>query len=151
MEMAMMGLLGTVVGASAMGVAGIVQSIADSYFPGAAAAKDHKHQLNVNLQAQRYEAVRMWRSGLCSASSSYRQWETGSRDNEPPNVVGNEWFEGLRPHLPTAGEAAKFRTAREIHCDNQTLMVLSLEIGRIEKDWMDDANGHKRRARKRQG
>ncbi|MXI81324.1 hypothetical protein GR254_19700, partial [Mycobacterium tuberculosis] len=37
----------------------------------------------------------------------------------------DEWFEGLRPHLPTTGEAAKFRTAYEVRCDNPTLMVLS--------------------------
>lgn len=57
------------------------------------------------------------------------------------HVVGDEWFEGLRPHLPTTGEAAKFRTAYEVRCDNPTLMVLSLEIGRIEKEWMVEASG----------
>lgn len=59
--------------------------------------------MNVDLQARRYEAVRVWRSGLCSASNAYRQWEAGSRDTHAPNVVGDEWFEGLRPHLPTTG------------------------------------------------
>ncbi|CLR80789.1 Uncharacterised protein [Mycobacterium tuberculosis] len=34
MEMAMMGLLGTVVGASAMGIGGIAKSIAEAYVPG---------------------------------------------------------------------------------------------------------------------
>lgn len=111
MEMAMMGLLGTVVGASAMGIGGIAKSIAEAYVPGVAAAKDRRQQMNVDLQARRYEAVRVWRSGLCSASNAYRQWEAGSRDTHAPNVVGDEWFEGLRPHLPTTGEAAKFRTA----------------------------------------
>lgn len=141
MEMAMMGLLGTVVGASAMGIGGIAKSIAEAYVPGVAAAKDRRQQMNVDLQARRYEAVRVWRSGLCSASNAYRQWEDGSRDTHAPNVVGDEWFEGLRPHLPTTGEAAKFRTAYEVRCDNPTLMVLSLEIGRIEKEWMVEASG----------
>lgn len=54
---------------------------------------------------------------------------------------GDVQFEGLRPHLPTTGEAAKFRTAYEVRCDNPTLMVLSLEIGRIEKEWMVEASG----------
>lgn len=80
MEMAMMGLLGTVVGASAMGIGGIAKSIAEAYVPGVAAAKDRRQQMNVDLQARRYEAVRVWRSGLCSASNAYRQWEAGSRD-----------------------------------------------------------------------
>lgn len=95
MEMAMMGLLGTVVGASAMGIGGIAKSIAEAYVPGVAAAKDRRQQMNVDLQARRYEAVRVWRSGLCSASNAYRQWEAGSRDTHAPNVVGDEWFEGF--------------------------------------------------------
>jgi hypothetical protein len=41
----------------------------------------------------------------------------------------------LRPHLSTTGDAAEFRTAHEVHCDNPTLITLSLEIGRIEKEW----------------
>lgn len=90
MEMAMMGLLGTVVGASAMGIGGIAKSIAEAYVPGVAAAKDRRQQMNVDLQARRYEAVRVWRSGLCSASNAYRQWEAGSRDTHAPNVVGDE-------------------------------------------------------------
>ena len=67
----------------------------------------------------------------------------------PPNAVGDEWFEGLRPHLPTTGEAAEFRTAHEVNCDNPTVMLLSLEIGRIETEWVNEAKGHPRRARKR--
>ncbi len=58
---------------------------------------------------------------------------------------GDAWFEGLRPHLPTKGEAAKYRNAHEVHCDNPTLMLLSLEIGRIEKEWTEEANGRRRR------
>ncbi len=78
MEMAMMGLLGTVVGASAMGI-GDCEVDRGSVCPGVAAAKDRRQQMNVDLQARRYEAVRVWRSGLCSASNAYRQWEAGSR------------------------------------------------------------------------
>jgi hypothetical protein len=146
MDGMMMGLLGTVVGASAMGMAGVVKSIADVWLPGVAANKGHRHQMNVNLQSQRYEAVRCWRSGLASARDMYRQWEVGPRDGDAPNVVGDEWFEGLRPHLPTTGAAANYRTAHEVHCDNPTLTLLSLEIGRIEKEWTEEARGRPRRA-----
>ena len=51
----------------------------------------------------------------------------------------------LRPYLPATGEAAKFRTAHEVHCDNPTLTLLSLEIGRVERDWTDEAKGRRRR------
>ncbi|MGA7055218.1 MAG: hypothetical protein WBZ37_28935, partial [Mycobacterium sp.] len=47
--------------------------------------------------------------------------------------------------LPTTGEAAKFRTAHEVHCDNPTLTLLSLEIGRVEHEWTEEAKWHRRR------
>ncbi len=75
MEMAMMGLLGTAVGAFAMGIV-IASLIAEAYVPGVAAAKDRRQQMNVDLQARRYEAVQ--RGGLGCAADA-------------PNVVGDEW------------------------------------------------------------
>ena len=144
----MMGLAGTVIGASAVGVAGTVKPVADSWLPGAMAKTGHKHQMNVNLQSQRHEAIRHWRAGLAHARDVYRQWEAGARDKDAPNAVGDEWFEGLRPHLPTTGDAAKYRTAHEVNCDNATLMLLSLEIGRIEKEWVDEARSRPRRKRR---
>jgi hypothetical protein len=148
MDGAMMGLAGTLVGASAVGAVGIVRSLADTWFPGVVAKTGHKHQMSVNLQSQRYEAVKCWRAGLADARDVYRLWEAGPRDKDAPNAVGDEWFEGLRPHLPITGEAAKYRTAHEVHCDNPTLMLLSLEIGRIETEWVDEAKGRPRRVRK---
>src|ERR1700677_2402152 len=88
----------------------------------------HNHQVDVNLQTQRHEAIKHWRAGLAEARDVYRQWEAGPRDKDSPNAVGDEWFEGLRPHLPTTGEAAKFRTAHQVNGDNATLMMLSLAI-----------------------
>jgi hypothetical protein len=149
MDMAMMGLAGTVVGASAMGVSGVVKSLAESYFPSVAEGRGHRLQINAALQSQRYEAVRIWRTGLCGARDRYRQWESGPRDADPPNVVGDEWFEGLRPNLPNNGAGAAFREAHEVHCDNPTVMLLSLEIGRVEQEWMDEVSGRKRRRRSR--
>jgi hypothetical protein len=149
MDGMMMGLAGTVIGASAVGVAGIAKSVADTLLPGTMAKTGHKHQMNVNLQSQRHEAVKCWRAGLANARDVYRQWEAGPRDKDAPNAVGDEWFEGLRPHLASTREAAKYRTAHEVNCDNPTCMVLSLEIGRIETEWVDEARGRPRRARKR--
>jgi hypothetical protein len=149
MDGMMMGLAGTVIGASVMGASGIVRSLTDSWLPGAMAKTGHKHQMNVNLQSQRHEAVKHWRAGLADARDVYRQWEAGPRDKDAPNAVGDQWFEGLRPHLSSTGEAAEFRTAHEVNCDNPTVMLLSLEIGRIEAEWVDEAKGHSRRSRQR--
>jgi hypothetical protein len=65
----------------------------------------------------------------------------------PPNAVGHEWFEGLRPHLTSTGEAAKYRTALDVNCDNPSVALLSPEIGRIEREWVDEAKSYPRRAR----
>ena len=106
---------------------------------------NHKHQIKMHLHTQRHEAVQRWRTGLAEARDAYRQWACGSRTDDAPNVVGDEWFEALRPHLSTTGDAAKFRTAHEVHCDNATLTQLSLEIGRIEREWIEEAKGRRGR------
>ncbi|BBX62174.1 hypothetical protein MSAS_13480 [Mycobacterium saskatchewanense] len=148
MNGAMMGFLGMVFGASAVGVAGVARSVVDTVLPRMMDGANHKSQMSINLQAQRHEAIQRWRAGLAGARDDYRRWAAGPRDVDAPNVVGDEWFEGLRPHLPTTGEAAKYRSACEIHCDNTTTMQLSLEIGRIEREWTDEAMGAGRRNRR---
>ncbi|OBA70161.1 hypothetical protein A5641_14090 [Mycobacterium sp. 1554424.7] len=147
MDMVTMGLMGTVVGASAMGIAGVARSAADNLLPGMVASNNNKHQMKMHIHTQRCDAIQRWRSGLADARDAYQQWACGPQNGDPPNVVGDEWFESLRPYLPTTGEAAEFRTAHEVHCDNPTLMLLSLEIGRVEKEWTHEANGHRRRSR----
>jgi hypothetical protein len=144
-----MGLMGMVVGASAMGVAGVARSAADTFLPRMVEDTNHRHQIKMQLHAQRHDAVQRWRTGLADARDTYRQWACGPRNDDAPNVVGDEWFEALRPHLSTTGEAAEFRTAHEVHCDNPTLMLLSLEIGRVEKEWTEEAKGRPRRLRNR--
>ena len=147
MDMMTMGLMGTVVGASAMGIAGVVKSAADNLLPGMVGSSHNKHQTRIHLHSRRCDAVRQWRIGLAQARDTYRQWECGPHTDSPPNVVGDEWFEGLRPHLPATGQAAKFRAAHEVHCDNPTLTLLSLEIGRVEKEWAEEVKGRRRRRR----
>ena len=144
-----MGLMGMVVGASAMGVAGVARSAADTFLPRMVEDTNHKHQIKMQLHAQHCDAVKQWRTGLAESRDAYRQWAGGPRTEDAPNVVGDAWFEALRPHLPATGDAAKFRTAHEVHCDNPTLTLLSLEIGRIEKEWTDEAKGRPRRLRNR--
>ena len=135
-----MGLAGTVVGAALVGGVGLVKSVAETWLPGVVANTDHKRQAQVELLSHRHDVVKGWRAGLASARDTYRQWAAEPRDTEPPNVVGAEWFESLRPYLPDP-----YRTAHDVQCDNPTVVTLSLEIGRIEKDWIDEANGSKRR------
>jgi len=139
-----MGLAGTVVGAALVGGVGLVKSVAETWLPGVVANTDHKRQAQVDLLSHRHDVVREWRAGLASARDTYRQWAAGPRDTEAPNVVGAEWFESLRPYLPGTGEAAHHRTALDVQCDNPTVVTLSLEIGRIEKDWIAEATGGKR-------
>jgi len=142
-----MGLLGVAAGASTAGVLGIVRLMADTWFPWLATNSEHKHQMMANLHSQRAEAVQRWRVGLANARDAYRQWAAEPRDHDAPNVVGDEWFEGLRPHLPITGEAAEYRTAHEVRCDNPTVALLSLEMGRIEREWVDETKSYPRRVR----
>ena len=145
--MAGMGLMGVVAGASTAGILGVVRLVGDTWLPRLAASSEQKHQMIANLHSQRHDAVQHWRAGLANARDAHRQWAV-SRDGDAPNVVGDEWFEGLRPHLPSTGEAAKYRTALDVSCDNATVATLSLEIGRIEREWVDEAKSFPRRARK---
>ena len=143
-----MGLMGLVAGASTAGMLGVVRLVGDTWLPRLAASSEHKHEMIATMHSRRHDSVQSWRSGLANARDTYRQWAAGSRGGDAPNVVGDEWFEGLRPHLPTTGEAAKYRNAHEISCDNATVALLSLEIGRIEQEWVDEAKSYPRRVRK---
>ena len=147
MSMAGMELMGVVAGASTAGILGVVRLVGDTWLPRMAASSEQKHQMISNLHSRRHDSVQSWRAGLARARDAYREWAAGARDHDPPNAVGDEWFEGLRPHLPLTGEAAKYRTAHEIHCDNATVAALSLEIGRVEQQWVDEAKSFPRRAR----
>jgi len=141
----MMGLAGTVVGAAVVGGVSLVKSVAESWLPGVVAGTDQRRQAQIDLQSRRHDLVREWRAGLAGARDTYQRWAAGPRDTEAPDVVGTEWFEGLRPHLSDTGDAAQYRRAHVVHCDNPTLVILSLEIGRIEQDWVDESRGHKHR------
>ena len=89
-----MGLVGVAAGASTAGILGIVRLMADTWFPWLASNSDHKHQMIASLHAQRHETLQQWRAGLAAARDAYRQWASGPRDHDAPNVVGDEWFEG---------------------------------------------------------
>jgi hypothetical protein len=148
MSMAGMGLMGVDAGASTAGILGVMRLVGDTWLPRLAASSEQKHQMISTLHSQRHDSVQSWRTGLANARDTYRQWAAGPRTGPAPNVVGDEWFEGLRPHLPATGEAANYRTAHEVNCDNATVATLSLEIGRVERGWVDEAKSFPRRVRK---
>jgi hypothetical protein len=68
-NMAMMGVIGAVAGASTAGIVGILRSMAEMWLPRIAANTEHKHQMIANLQSQRAEAVMRWRAGLAGAGT----------------------------------------------------------------------------------
>jgi hypothetical protein len=76
MDMAMMGLMGTVVGASAVGIAGVAKSTADTVLPRMMGNIDHKHQMTMHLHGQRCEAIHGWRVGLAATVIRRMWWAT---------------------------------------------------------------------------
>ena len=104
--------------------------------------------MNINLQSQRHEAAKYWRAGLADARDVYREWEAGPRDKDAPNAVGDQWFEG---HDRTYPAPVKRRYSAQL---TKSIAITRLSCccrlnGRIEADWVNEAKGHSRRARKR--
>jgi hypothetical protein len=147
MSMAGMGVMGLAAGASTAGILGVVRLMSDTWFPFLNAHTEQRHQMLASMYSQRAGEIRRWREGLAEARDAYREWAAGPRNGDPPNIVGDAWFEGLRPNLPNVGDAAQYRTAHEISCDNATVALLSLEIGRVEQLWTDEARSSRRRAK----
>jgi hypothetical protein len=59
---------------------------------------------------------------------------------EIPDIVGSQWFESLRHHISEKSDAAHLRSAVEIQCDKATVVALSNEINRLEKQWLDEVH-----------
>ncbi len=142
MNLAMMGIVGAVAGASSTGLVTLLKSALDNAAQRRTSEAERRHQVVASLRAQRDTTIKLWRMGLEHARDAYQRSLADSVDGSAaPNAVGDEWFETLRPHLPKSGAAAALRTATDVRCDNQTVALLSLEIGRIEKLWLDEAIG----------
>ena len=142
MNLAMMGIVGAVAGASSTGLITLLKSALDNAAQRRTSEAERRHQVVASLRAQRDTTIKLWRMGLEHARDAYQRSLADSADGSAaPNAVGDEWFETLRPHLSKSGAAAALRTATELRCDNQTVALLSLEIGRIEKLWLDEAMG----------
>jgi protein involved in temperature-dependent protein secretion len=137
-----MGVIGAVAGASSTGVITLIKSMMDNSFHRKVSEADRRLQVVASLRSQRDTSIKLWRVGLEHARDAYRRSLEQTPDGSAaPNVVGDEWFETLRPHLAASGDGARYRTATDVRCDNPTVAALSLEIGRIEQQWLDEAKG----------
>ena len=147
MSMAGMGLIGVAAGASTAGILGVMRLMGDHLFPRMASNSEHKHQMIASLQAQRHETVQQWRAGLATARDTYRQWAAGPRDHDAPNAVGDEWFEGLRPHLPIDRRSSRFRTLTKSTATTRLWHCCRWRSAGSNGEWVDEAKSYPRRRR----
>lgn len=134
-----MGVIGAVAGASSTGIITLIKSMLDNSFQRKLSEADRRLQFVASLRSQRDTSIKLWRVGLEHARDAYRRsLEQAPDGSAAPNVVGDEWFETLRPYL---AKNDRYRTATNVRCDNATVAALSLEIGRIEQHWLDEAKG----------
>lgn len=104
--------------------------------------KQRRRELAAEHLASHLRTVAHWREQLRFARNVRDQWNTGGHepwDEDPTNLVGEEWFEELRPLLSTDGKAGEIRTATVVEADLETVALLSLEIGRLEQKWRSEA------------
>jgi hypothetical protein len=110
-------------------------------------ARDQRaHELALKLRTRRDELLAEWHEGLAAAHNAYHQWivhlnRPGAEKSEflnpdIPDAVGTAWFEKLRPYISETGDAADYRYASSVHCEEGVVVVLSLEIARIERQWL---------------
>jgi hypothetical protein len=115
------------------------------WFSGVTRAQ-REHELALNLRARRDELLKEWHEGLADSHSAYQKWlvhlnRPGADQSEfmnpdIPDAAGTAWFGKLRPYISETGDAAEYRYASSLHCDQGTVVVLSMEIGRIEQEWL---------------
>lgn len=109
-----------------------------------------RRQVAADLLPQRQARIDAWRENLRVARNEVQSWQLElmhvEGEDEPrhrlreeqPNVVGEEWFEELRAHLP---DDSMYRRAQSVFCDLETVTALALEVGRIERAWTAEAQG----------
>lgn len=137
-----MGVIGAVAGASSTGIITLIKSMLDNSFQRRLSEEDRRLQVVASLRSQRDTSIKLWRVGLEHARDAHRRsLETTPDGSGAPNIVGDEWFESLRPYLAKHGDGGRYRTATDVRCDNVTVAALSLEIGRVEQEWLDEAKG----------
>ena len=101
-----MGVIGAVAGTSSTGIITLIKSMMDNSFHRRVSEADRRMQMVASLRSQRDTSIKLWRAGLEHARDAYRRSLEQTPDGSAaPNVVGDEWFETLRPHQRQAGTA----------------------------------------------
>lgn len=135
---AMSALGGALVGATPPTITALVKR---------SSARDQRaHELALKLRARRDQLLAEWHEGLANSHRAYREWlvhvnRPGAQQEEfmnpdIPDAAGTAWFSKLQPYVSEAGDVADYCHASSIHCDQTVVTALSLEIGRIEQQWL---------------
>lgn len=158
-------VIGTAAGAGVTGIVGIAKAVVDAVSARSQrtheaaqakaqrdAEKDEKdaqreHERITALRKARAEQIAYWRDGLNRSALAYQRW-ANIYDNERqrqkaiaegvfvPNIVGDAWFQSLRPHLPD-----RFRTQSVLRCDAELVVELGDEINRVQREWPAEGRG----------
>jgi hypothetical protein len=97
-----------------------------------------RREFAAGLLPQRRAQIEDWKQQLFEAGRQHQA--SLAPDLNARNVVGERWFVELRPNL--TGDAADYCCDVDtVRIDNYILGLLSDEIGRIEREWIAEAQG----------
>lgn len=125
-----------VIGGGIGGVTGLLGSLGSPFVLWRVESK----KLDKLQQAEKADAtreyqrglVREWREGIQAAHVAHRNTRRQSPELNP-ELTGLAWFESLRPNLKL--DENDIRTIAETFHDSASVVMLSREVARVEKDW----------------
>jgi hypothetical protein len=123
---------------------GVAPSVVKGALDWRTSKADREDQNALKLREERRDLIDKWRSGLAESHATYQRWLIEKYKDVPPrtvivepdkplgasdepDAVGSRWFASLRPRISDTGEAAVYRNADELHCDNETVRILQNE------------------------
>ena len=144
MDAAIAGLIGAGIG--------VAPATVKAFLDWRSSSAGRAHEAKMKLRDERRALVKQWRQGLAESHAAYQQWLIKEDEGVPPRTVVvrakepldvpdaavTDWFASLRRHISEEGAAAHFREAEEVLCDKEAVAILQIEIGRIERAWLDD-------------
>jgi hypothetical protein len=164
-DSAWIAVIGTAAGAGVTGVVGIGKAVVEALSARsqrkhdsdqAKAQRDaekadkdaqREHERLTALRKSRWQQISSWREGLALSASAYQKFAAVFDDDNShrnasarllvtPNVVGDAWFQSLRPHL-----SDEFRTQSVLRCDAELVVKLGDEIDRVQRGWAAESEG----------